>query len=92
MSFPYTRKFILPIGLKPEAAAATQLVIASFILMPENLIRSQVESFKTKKNIKSLTNHASEIIYQLSKEFNVSTSSVIKRLKSLGYISGWIWI
>ena len=38
MSFPYTRKFILPIGLKPEAAAATQLVIASFILMPFYLI------------------------------------------------------
>jgi drug/metabolite transporter (DMT)-like permease len=34
VSFPYSRKFILPIGLKPEAAAATQLVIAAFILLP----------------------------------------------------------
>jgi len=34
LSFPYSRKFILPLGLRPEAAAATQLVIASFILLP----------------------------------------------------------
>jgi drug/metabolite transporter (DMT)-like permease len=34
VSFPYSRKFILPIGLKPETAAATQLVIAAFILLP----------------------------------------------------------
>jgi drug/metabolite transporter (DMT)-like permease len=34
VSFPYSRKFILPLGLRPEAAAATQLVIASFILLP----------------------------------------------------------
>ena len=27
VSFPYSRKFILPLGLRPEAAAATQLVI-----------------------------------------------------------------
>jgi drug/metabolite transporter (DMT)-like permease len=38
LSFPYSRKFVLPIGLKPEAAAATQLVIASFILLPFYLI------------------------------------------------------
>jgi drug/metabolite transporter (DMT)-like permease len=38
VSFPYSRKFVLPIGLKPEAAAATQLVIASFILLPFYLI------------------------------------------------------
>ena len=38
ISFPYSRKFILPIGLKPEAAAATQLVIAAFILLPFYLI------------------------------------------------------
>ena len=38
VSFPYSRKFILPIGLKPEAAAATQLVIAAFILLPFYLI------------------------------------------------------
>ncbi len=38
MSFPYSRKYILPIGLKPEAAAATQLVIAAFILLPFYLI------------------------------------------------------
>jgi drug/metabolite transporter (DMT)-like permease len=38
LSFPYSRKFVLPIGLKPEAAAATQLVIASAILLPFYLI------------------------------------------------------
>ena len=38
ISFPYSRKFILPIGLKPEAAAATQLVIATAILLPFYLI------------------------------------------------------
>ena len=34
ISFPYSRKFILPLGLRPEAAAATQLVIATAILLP----------------------------------------------------------
>ena len=38
LSFPYSRKFVLPLGLRPEAAAATQLVIASFILLPFYLI------------------------------------------------------
>ena len=38
ISFPYSRKFILPIGLKPEAAAATQLIIASAILLPFYLV------------------------------------------------------
>jgi len=38
MSFPYSRKYILPIGLKSEAAAATQLVIAASILLPFYLI------------------------------------------------------
>jgi drug/metabolite transporter (DMT)-like permease len=38
ISFPYSRKFILPIGLKPEAAAATQLVIATAILLPFYLV------------------------------------------------------
>jgi drug/metabolite transporter (DMT)-like permease len=38
MSFPYSRKYILPIGLKSETAAATQLVIAAFILLPFYLI------------------------------------------------------
>jgi drug/metabolite transporter (DMT)-like permease len=37
-AFPYTRKFILPLGLRPEAAAATQLVIATAILLPFYLI------------------------------------------------------
>jgi drug/metabolite transporter (DMT)-like permease len=34
LSFPYSRKFVLPLGLRSEAAAATQLVIASAILLP----------------------------------------------------------
>jgi drug/metabolite transporter (DMT)-like permease len=38
LSFPYSRKFVLPLGLRPEAAAATQLVIASAILLPFYLI------------------------------------------------------
>jgi drug/metabolite transporter (DMT)-like permease len=38
LSFPYSRKFVLPLGLRPEAAAATQLVIAAFILMPFYLV------------------------------------------------------
>jgi drug/metabolite transporter (DMT)-like permease len=38
VSFPYSRKFILPLGLRPEAASATQLVIATAILLPFYLI------------------------------------------------------
>ena len=38
LSFPYSRKFVLPLGLRPEAAAATQLVIATAVLLPFYLI------------------------------------------------------
>jgi drug/metabolite transporter (DMT)-like permease len=41
-AFPYTRKFILPIGLKPEAAAATQMLIAALILLPFYLINGGI--------------------------------------------------
>ena len=38
LSFPYSRKFVLPLGLRPEAAAATQLVIATAVLLPFYLV------------------------------------------------------
>ena len=38
LSFPYSRKFVLPLGLRPESAAATQLVIATAVLLPFYLI------------------------------------------------------
>jgi len=34
ISFPYTVRNIIPLGLKPEAAATTQLVIAAITLLP----------------------------------------------------------
>lgn len=37
-SFPYTRKFVLPLKLQPEALAATQLSIAAITLLPFYLI------------------------------------------------------
>jgi drug/metabolite transporter (DMT)-like permease len=37
-SFPYTRKFVLPHKLQPEALAATQLSIAAITLLPLYLI------------------------------------------------------
>jgi drug/metabolite transporter (DMT)-like permease len=33
-SFPYTRRFVLPLGLKTEAIVAQQLILASFTLLP----------------------------------------------------------
>jgi drug/metabolite transporter (DMT)-like permease len=37
-SFPYTRRFILPLGLRTEAIVSQQLILASFTLMPLYLI------------------------------------------------------
>jgi drug/metabolite transporter (DMT)-like permease len=37
-SFPYTRRFVLPLGLKTEAIVAQQLILASFTLLPLYLI------------------------------------------------------
>ena len=37
-SFPYTRKFVIPLGIKSEAIVAQQLILASFTLMPIYLI------------------------------------------------------
>ena len=37
-SFPYSRKFVLPKQIQPEALAATQVLIASIILLPFYLI------------------------------------------------------
>jgi drug/metabolite transporter (DMT)-like permease len=34
ISFPYSKRNIIPLGLKPESAAATQLVTASITLLP----------------------------------------------------------
>lgn len=34
ISFPYSKKFIIPLQLKPEVAAATQLLVASLTLLP----------------------------------------------------------
>ena len=33
-SFPYTRRFVMPLGLKSEAIVAQQLILASFTLLP----------------------------------------------------------
>lgn len=34
ISFPYSRKFIIPLKLEPEVAAATQLILATVTLLP----------------------------------------------------------
>ncbi len=34
ISFPFTKKFIIPLGLKPEAAAASQITLAAVTLLP----------------------------------------------------------
>jgi drug/metabolite transporter (DMT)-like permease len=34
ISFPYSRKFIIPLKLQPEVAAATQLIVATTTLLP----------------------------------------------------------
>jgi drug/metabolite transporter (DMT)-like permease len=38
ISFPYTRKFIMPLKLQSEAIVATQLIFAAFTLLPIYLI------------------------------------------------------
>jgi drug/metabolite transporter (DMT)-like permease len=37
-SFPYTRKFVIPLGISSEAIVAQQLILASFTLLPIYLI------------------------------------------------------
>ena len=37
-SFPYTRRFVIPLGLSTEAIVAQQLILASFTLLPFYLI------------------------------------------------------
>ena len=37
-SFPYTRKFVIPLGYKTEAIVSQQLILASFTLLPFYLI------------------------------------------------------
>jgi drug/metabolite transporter (DMT)-like permease len=37
-SFPYTRRFVLPLGLRTEAIVSQQLILASFTLLPLYLI------------------------------------------------------
>ena len=34
ISFPYTKKYVIPLGLKPEAAAASQIILAAVTLLP----------------------------------------------------------
>jgi drug/metabolite transporter (DMT)-like permease len=34
ISYPYTRRFVMPMGIKPEAVVAQQLVLASATLLP----------------------------------------------------------
>lgn len=38
ISYPYTRRFVMPLGIKPEAIVAQQLILASFTLLPLFLI------------------------------------------------------
>ena len=44
ISFPYSRKFIIPAKLQPESAAATQLLLASATLFPFFLIDGFTEN------------------------------------------------
>lgn len=37
-SFPYTRKFVIPLGYKTEAIVSQQLILASFTLLPFYLV------------------------------------------------------
>ena len=34
ISYPYTRRFVMPLGLKPEAIVATQLLLATVTILP----------------------------------------------------------
>ncbi len=34
ISYPYTRRFVMPLGIKPEAIVATQLLLASATILP----------------------------------------------------------
>jgi drug/metabolite transporter (DMT)-like permease len=34
ISFPFTKKYVIPLGLKPEAAAASQITLAAITLLP----------------------------------------------------------
>lgn len=34
ISYPYTRRFVMPLGIKPEAIVAQQLILASLTLLP----------------------------------------------------------
>ena len=34
ISYPYTRRFVMPMGIKPEAVVAQQLILASLTLLP----------------------------------------------------------
>jgi drug/metabolite transporter (DMT)-like permease len=34
ISYPYTRRFVMPLGIKPEAIVAQQLILASMTLLP----------------------------------------------------------
>lgn len=34
ISYPYTRRFIMPLGIKPEAIVATQLLLATVTILP----------------------------------------------------------
>jgi drug/metabolite transporter (DMT)-like permease len=38
ISYPYTRRFVMPMGIKPEAIVAQQLILATFTLIPFYLI------------------------------------------------------
>jgi drug/metabolite transporter (DMT)-like permease len=38
ISYPYTRRFVMPMGIKPEAIVAQQLILATFTLTPFYLI------------------------------------------------------
>ena len=38
ISYPYTRRFVMPLGIKPEAIVATQLLLASVTILPFYLL------------------------------------------------------
>lgn len=38
ISYPYTRRFVMPLGIKPEAIVATQLLLATVTILPFYLV------------------------------------------------------
>ena len=51
VSFPYSKRNIIPLGLKPEAAATTQLIMAAITLLPLYLYDGVSKDYSRPANI-----------------------------------------